>query len=483
MTATLTRPLPAPARSTRRSAVLYARISENRDRDEVGVQRQINEVTEWCERNDVEIVGTFKDDNLSASKRGMRPGYRSMLQRLASGDVDMVVAWASDRLTRHPMELEELIDVLNGTATDVQSLHGGSYDLRTTEGRMAARVIGAMAKAEVEKLSERVKSKQRENAQAGKHHGGVRPYGYDKLGMDVIESEAVIIREIADRIVRGESIRSITRDLHERNVPTARGGTWTSERVREIVKRPRNVALVPQDDGTYVKALWKPVLDRRTWDRVCAILSDPSRSVLMGQRGRPMKLLTGILRCGVCGTPMKAQARAGGVNAYTCRRPDTPGSTGCGKISIKGDPVEDIVIKAFLARVANLPEHAPDPTDEADDADMRELERIQRELVDLADEHARGDIDKPTYRRDAAAFERRATEVRARISKRVREAAPVALIQDLSTVDAKSWDDYTTEQQRTMLRQMIDHVLVAPAGPDRSRGVFKGERLNIVWNS
>jgi DNA invertase Pin-like site-specific DNA recombinase len=459
------------------------------------VDRQERECRDLAERLNVHVPewAIFRDNNISASKGKERPEFNRLLRSL--GEVDVVLTWASDRLTRHPRELEDLIDALEQSKTDVQTVQGGSYDLRATEGRLAARIIGATAKGESERISARVKSKQNQNRQAGRPHGGARPYGFggntgdshadERDHITIRESEAAIIREVADRMLKGESFRGITADLHVRNVPSARGGTWTVSQLRTVMKRPRNAGLVAQPDGTLVKAVWGPILTRDTWEKVNAILSDPARSTMMGQRGRPRKLLTGLLVCDVCKQLMGAQARTGGISAYSCRKSSVPGHRGCGGVSIKAGPTEDVVISAFLARVATNPLPMAAPVDDADEADSKELDRLNRERQGLADEWARGEIDRAGYRRDVAALDKVEADVKARMAARVRESVPMALVQDFGNVTAASFDDdhYTVDQQRAMLSTYIDHIIIKSLGPGKGTGKFDDERIQVIWKS
>ena len=137
------------------------------------------------------------------------PGYRQMLADVASGTVNAVVAWHTDRLHRSPLELEEFIALIEQHHVQVEVVNGGMLDLSTPGGRMVARQLGAVARYESEHRSERVRRKHKELAEKGKWSGGGhRPYGYKADGVTLIPVEAAIIREAADRVLAGESLRA-----------------------------------------------------------------------------------------------------------------------------------------------------------------------------------------------------------------------------------------------------------------------------------
>jgi DNA invertase Pin-like site-specific DNA recombinase len=99
-----------------------------------------------------------------------------------------------------------------------------------------ARVLGAFARKESDDKSRRIRRKHEELAQAGKLvGGGSRPYGFEGDRRTIRESEALIIRECARRVLAGESVRSVCRDLNERGVGTSTGKAWTPHVMRRML--------------------------------------------------------------------------------------------------------------------------------------------------------------------------------------------------------------------------------------------------------
>ena len=90
---------------------LYARISSDRDRDHLGVTRQIEDCERLIARKGGRVAERYVDDDVSAYSGKVRPAYRRMLDDLRGGFLDAVVVWDADRLHRQPKELEEFFDV------------------------------------------------------------------------------------------------------------------------------------------------------------------------------------------------------------------------------------------------------------------------------------------------------------------------------------------------------------------------------------
>lgn len=92
-------------------AMIYVRISKDREGAGLGVDRQREDCVALATRLGWTVVGTHTDNDLSAYSGKPRPGYRSMLAALDDGNADAVIAWHTDRLHRSPTELESFIDL------------------------------------------------------------------------------------------------------------------------------------------------------------------------------------------------------------------------------------------------------------------------------------------------------------------------------------------------------------------------------------
>jgi site-specific DNA recombinase len=100
-----------------------------------------------------------------------------MMEAVAAGDLDAIVAFAADRLTRKPRENEDFIDYAERHGLELATVTG-HIDLSTAIGRMAFRQLGAVARLESELRNERMRSKHRQLAVQGRPSGGHRSFGY-----------------------------------------------------------------------------------------------------------------------------------------------------------------------------------------------------------------------------------------------------------------------------------------------------------------
>ncbi|MEU7782630.1 recombinase family protein [Amycolatopsis sp. NPDC049159] len=101
----------------------------------------------------------------------------------------------------------------------------GEADLPTDSGRMFARIQATVARGEIERKAARQRAAALQRAEHGKSPLGVRSTGYTSA-REVIESEAVIVRELFDRFAAGDSLRALAAWLTEADVSTRHGRPW-----------------------------------------------------------------------------------------------------------------------------------------------------------------------------------------------------------------------------------------------------------------
>lgn len=471
-------------------AAIYTRISRDRTGTGAGVERQLRECRELAERRDWTVVDVYEDDDRSAYSGKPRPAYRRLLEDLKAGTIDGVVAWHQDRLQRSPRELEDFVDVVESAGATVATVQSGDVDLSTPDGRMTARVVGAMARRESEHRAARLRSKHRELAAAGGWQGGPRPYGWipaeerDDVDLEVVAAEAEVIRSAADRVLAGESLYAIARDLNAAGVPTVRESQWRTPSLRSVLTTPKVAGLREHRGEIVGPGRWEPILDEHTWRRVRAALEDPARS----RTGRPARthLLTGgVALCAECGAPLHAARRARkspdepGVRLYKCLA--GPNWDGCGGVQIVADRLEELVVEAIYVRLDSSElARAIDmvaATGTGDDVEA-ELADVLERLDVLAEEFGNGRLDARQWKKARGPLEARRGALEER---RARSTGTEALAGFVGREGAlrQAWEGLSLDQRRTIVREVIGSVTVSAT---KKRGpVFDPSRVDVEW--
>lgn len=334
-----------------RSAVIYCRISEDRVGAGVGAGQQEADCRALAEQLGWEVVDLYVDNDISAYSGKTRPAYRAMLERLNAGGVGSVLAWHTDRLHRSPSELEEYIDVCERGGVTTQTVQAGEIDLGTPSGRAVARTLGAWARFESEHKSERVRASMRRRTAEGRFGGGTRPFGWDKHGMTVLPEEAEVIREASRRLLAGESVTSLAKELRARDVRGPRGGVIENSTLRGFLLRPRNAGLIVSHGEIIGRGQWQPIVAEDTFYAVRDLLTAPGRRT---NAGAPRVRWFGsmLYRCGRCGAPMITSKRPEGNGritgrVYVCRAE---------RHLLIGQPETDEYVQGVIAALLRRPE-------------------------------------------------------------------------------------------------------------------------------
>jgi site-specific DNA recombinase len=291
-------------------AAIYCRISDDREGQRLGVQRQEEDARAVAKTRGYEVTDLYVENDTGASSRSRkpRPKFDRLLELARSNQYDAVIAYSSSRLTRRPKENELLIDLYEKHGVLIHYANTNDNDLSTARGRRRARDDAARDAEEVEELAERVARTAKQRAKEGRGNGGTRPYGWqEKDRRELDRREHKILVEMADRALAGESMRSIAADLNRRKIKTVMGAPWSSTAIRGILINPRLVGDRMYRGTKVGVGDWDPALSRDTYDQLVALLTDRSRRIAMSNRVR--NLLTGIALCGECGARVTAKTQ------------------------------------------------------------------------------------------------------------------------------------------------------------------------------
>lgn len=454
---------------------VYVRISSDVLGEGLGVARQEQDCRALAARQGWEVAGVYVDNDVSAFSGKARPEYARLLADIKSGRLERVVTWHPDRLHRSPKELEAFIDLIEATGCQVDTVQSGRIDLSTPSGRLNARVVGGFARYESEHKSERVRRKLLQNAEAGKHHGGSRPYGWQDDRMTLREDEARWVRLAARMLLEGNSVKAITRTLHEQGSTNSLGKPWKDVTVRSMLVRPRNAGLRVHHGEVVGQGQWAPILERETWEQVRLVLTDPSRTTNPGALSRH-HLLTGIARCGLpaCG----AVVRVGKAKAYKGVAHEVYRCQGASCVVRNQSKVDELVRRIICARlsrpdaVALLRQHEGD-----DGRDARaEVERLRTRLDVAAADYADGAIDSDQLRTITA---RLRPQIEAAERLVPSPATRTTVLADLAGHPdaAQRWAALDVSVQRKVVDLLVDVVIL----PTRRGPGFDPESVRVTW--
>lgn len=158
------------------TCVLYVRISLSTE-ESVSIERQIEAAQQYAAGRGWKVVGTFRDEGVSAThnKPEDRKGWQALVA--ARESYDAVVIWKVDRLARR------VIDFLNANET-VKARGAGivavedPIDMTTAQGEAFAIMLAVFGQLEAATIRARVKAARDYLLRQGRYVGGGVPYGY-----------------------------------------------------------------------------------------------------------------------------------------------------------------------------------------------------------------------------------------------------------------------------------------------------------------
>jgi len=458
-------------------AIIYARLSRDRDGTQTATARQVADCRKYADAKGWQVVEVYGDSDLSAySSKVTRPGFESVLAAVEDGEVDMVVAWKLDRLLRRPRDFERLWQLCEVAGAHVATVVDGIDTSTPMAGLLVPRILSTFAELEGSSLSIRQKRKHEETAKAGKRSGGGhRPFGLTRDWTAEVPVEADAIREAVDAILAGGSMYRVGADWNARGLLTSTGGQWNAQKLRHMLRSPRLAGLRQHGGEIVAEAVWPAIVDPGKHEKLRAMMDARRAPERQGKY-----LLTGMVRCGKCGNRLYVRRRtADRIRRYGCEKAANNGS--CGGVHIIADPLD--------ARVTDL---VLDYLDSPALANALEAHERKQETVDLdalrADEAALEELSRDYYTgrmisrgeflasRDT--LEQRITAARNRLA-RLNGTGSLRALGGLGDQLREAWDGEPLDWRRAILATVIDRITIGPA----IRGInrFDSSRVAIEW--
>jgi site-specific DNA recombinase len=229
-------------------AAIYARVSSEQQREEHTIASQTAALIEFAKTRQLEVPTewVFEDEGFSGATLE-RPGLERIRDLAAEGQIQVVLAYSPDRLSRkyayQILLMEELAK--HGVETVFVNAPQGT----SPEDQLLVQFQGMIAEYERAQILERSRRGKRHRARSGEVSvlSGA-PYGYRYIRKteeapaiyQVIEAEAQVVRRVYEMYtIKNLSIGEITRRLNARKVATRKQGSrWERSTVWAMLRNP-----------------------------------------------------------------------------------------------------------------------------------------------------------------------------------------------------------------------------------------------------
>ena len=196
------------------------------------------------------------------------------------------------------------------------------------------------------------------------------PFGYRKVKvqdgakerptLEVDPATAPVVKEIFEKSLGGHGLKEICRELNERGV-TNRGKRWYKGGLHYVLRNEvytgaavwgRTSKDGEAPDPVRVEGAWPALVSREMFDAVQEAMRDRAPKVQRPARVGSPYLLSGLLKCGVCGRPYSAQgAKSGQFAYYICGTLFREGAGTCSARYLNAPRVEDFVVEKIRERI------------------------------------------------------------------------------------------------------------------------------------
>ena len=298
---------------------LYPRVSGHEQEDNYSIPEQIKRMKAYCEARGWMVYKIYTDSGFTGSNLE-RPGLQSLIKDAEKKNIDMVLVYKLDRLSRSQKDtlylIEDVFDKHDVFFTSITE----NFDTSTPTGKAFLGILAVFAQFEREQIRERTMIGKDSRAKEGKWHGGsTEPIGYDYVDGELVvnEYEAMQINEIADLFIQRTPVRTIANMMTEKGYRHKHGnGEWDAKTIRRVLANKTNLGLTKHRDK-YYKGTHKPILTQEKYDAIMEIMNE--RKEKYGTTTKPhTSLLGGMLYCKHCGAKYTKQSNGGSGLYYYC---------------------------------------------------------------------------------------------------------------------------------------------------------------------
>ncbi|CVK20675.1 recombinase family protein [Sporomusa sphaeroides] len=356
---------------------LYVRVStEEQAEHGYSIEAQLDILRQHCKSNNKEIVAEYVDPGVSGKEMTKRAKLQKLLRDAELGRFDEVMVWKFNRMSRKMYDLMKIVSHLDKHKVSFRSC-SENFDTATPMGRFSLHMMGAVGEFERNTIVDNVKLGMKQRARMGFRNGGAC-LGYcsvedsggtgkkRKTRLVVVPEEAVIIKKIFDLYAAGKGFRAIATQLNREGAKTKKGNFFAPDSVREILKNPIYAGTVrynryegwsetrrrgKNDKPILTEGRHEAIISREQWEQVQEMFA--KRSKASPRVHDSENLLTGLIRCPECGTPMVIsrshyRLKDGSKVAlryYSCGQFKGKGSTVCHANSVRADYAEAYVLE------------------------------------------------------------------------------------------------------------------------------------------
>lgn len=303
------------------------------------------------------LVPKHYDDGGFSGANLNRPRFQELMNDIRSRQIDMVVCYKIDRLSRSLMDFTQVFEEFEKYEVSFACVTQ-EINTSTSMGRMVMNLLMTFAQFERELIAERVRDKMHSSRKKGLWTGGVVPYGYvakdRKLIIDADKAPHVV--KIFQWYSQSGSNRYVIKKLEEEGIvldPENASNRWNVPRINRMLRNPIYNGKILLKGESYQGA-HEAIIGDELWSKVKAKMTAIAHTNPDDKHApKNSSLLFGLIKCGYCNEKLvyryssknKQGTRYG---YYTCWKDLNRGVPTCPLRSISAQMIEPLVEQELI---------------------------------------------------------------------------------------------------------------------------------------
>src|SRR6516165_6214796 len=251
------------------------------------------------------VLPTLYDDGGFSGGTLERPALRRLLDDIEVGQIDVIVVYKVDRLTRALSDFAKLVEIFERHRVSFVSITQ-QFNTTTSMGRLTLNVLLSFAQFEREVIGERVRDKIAASKKKGMWMGGMPPLGYDVKNRTLVinDDEARTVVDIYRRYLALKSVRALKDELAGAGIRskrrmrpdgTAYGGQKLSRGALYLMLQNRIYRGEITHKGNSYPGEHPAIIDQPLWDEVQAVLARNRVERATGARAKHRAVLGSLV--------------------------------------------------------------------------------------------------------------------------------------------------------------------------------------------
>ena len=314
---------------------IYTRVSTSMQIDGYSLDAQKSRMKAFCDFNDYEIAGEYEDAGKSGKTIEGRVAFNQMMEDIKTGkdEVSFVLVFKLSRFGRNAADVLASLQVMQDFGVNLICVEDG-IDSSKDAGKLMISVLSAVAEIERENIRIQTMEGRMQKAREGKWNGGFAPYGYKLVAgkLEINEEEAEAIRVIFDQYVNtdmgsnGIAKYLENHGIHKIQRQNGKNPLFDAALIRRIIQNPvycgkiaygrrktekvhgtrSDYHLVEQDNYLLVDGIHEAIISEEVWEQaqIKVVVQAKKYEKVNSVKGEKIHLLSGMLKCPVCGAGM-----------------------------------------------------------------------------------------------------------------------------------------------------------------------------------